>query len=140
MASNILLSLLIITFLFSSFLYQCPSDINPSTPTSACNSTPYPYFCRSILPSNGSSNLYNYGRFSVGRSLSIARRFLALIDGHLKQHSSLTETAIWALEDCQLLSELNIDFLSSALATLNSTKSLLSLESSPPLLPTNRPV
>lgn len=74
------------------------------------------------------TSTYNYGRFSVGRSLSIARRFLALIDGYLKQHSLLTETAIWALEDCQLLSELNIDFLSSALATLNSTKSLLTLE------------
>ncbi|XP_058082543.1 pectinesterase-like [Magnolia sinica] len=122
-------------YLFSLLLFLCcPShaDLSPSitpiAPDTACNSTPYPYFCISVLPHDGESNLYDYGRFSIRHSLSAARKFTKLIDHYLKQRSTLSETAIRALEDCRLLSSLNKDFLISAAATLNSTNNLLNVE------------
>ncbi|KAE8789019.1 putative pectinesterase/pectinesterase inhibitor 41 [Hordeum vulgare] len=83
------------------------SDPPPSTPVppaTACNDTTDPTFCRSVLPANGTNSLYTYGRFSA---------------------ASLSDAAVAALQDCQLLSGLNIDFLSAAGATLNTTKSTL---------------
>ncbi|XXG84311.1 hypothetical protein AAC387_Pa10g1850 [Persea americana] len=132
MASNTFSSLYsFLFFFFFLFLSKSLADIAPSTPitpTTACNSTPDPRFCKSVLPTAGSSNLYDYGRFSVRRSLSVARRFTALVDGYLKHSSSLTQTAVRALEDCKLLSELNTDFLSSAASTLNSTNTLQTMQ------------
>ncbi|MQM17751.1 hypothetical protein Taro_050729 [Colocasia esculenta] len=115
-------------FSFLLFLHPSRSDTPPAAPTApgtACSATPYPTFCRSVLPPGGSSNLYDYGRFSVARSLSNARKFSKLIDRYLARRSTLSTTAVRALEDCQLLSGLNIDFLTSAGAALNATNSLL---------------
>nr|BAJ97364.1 predicted protein [Hordeum vulgare subsp. vulgare] len=103
------------------------SDPPPSTPVppaTACNDTTDPTFCRSVLPANGTNNLYTYGRFSAARSLSNANRFLGLVNRYLAR-GSLSDAAVAALQDCQLLSGLNIDFLSAAGATLNTTKSTL---------------
>lgn len=130
MASNTFLWSFLFFFFFL-FLSQSLADIAPTTPvtpTTACNSTPDPRFCKSILPPSGSSNLYDYGRVSVRRSLSMARRFSGLVDDYLKRRSSLTQTAIRALEDCKLLSELNTDFLSTAASTLNSTNTLQTMQ------------
>jgi pectinesterase len=94
----------------------------PVTPSTACNETTDPNFCRTVLPSNGTSNLYTYGRFSVARSLANANRFLALVNRYLARGGrGLSPGAVAALQDCQLLSVLNIDFLSSAGATLNTS-------------------
>ncbi|KQK04129.1 pectinesterase [Brachypodium distachyon] len=112
--------------LLSSFLHpaRCddpqPPPATPVPPSTACNETTDPAFCRSVLPSNGTSNLYTYGRFSAARSLSNANRFLALVNRYLAR-GGLSSAAIAALQDCQLLSGLNIDFLSTAGATLNTT-------------------
>ncbi|XP_058077240.1 pectinesterase-like [Magnolia sinica] len=128
MASITISSLSILSLLFFLSFSQSLADIAPSVPvvpSTACNATHDPNFCKSILPSNGSSNLFDYGRFCVRRSLSTARKFSALVDGYLKRRSSLTNTAIQALEDCQLLSELNADFLVNAAAALDSGNSLL---------------
>ncbi|TKW12185.2 hypothetical protein SEVIR_5G021200v4 [Setaria viridis] len=94
----------------------------PVTPSTACNETTDPNFCRTVLPSNGTSNLYTYGRFSVAKSLANANRFLGLVNRYLSRGSGrLSPGALAALQDCQLLSGLNIDFLSAAGATLNTS-------------------
>ncbi|KAJ6812650.1 putative pectinesterase/pectinesterase inhibitor 41 [Iris pallida] len=117
--------------LLSSFLLLLSpslSDVAPSTPVTpvtACNSTTDPTFCRSVLPPRGSQNLYTYSRFSLAKSLSNARKFLKTVDRYLSRRSALSHTAINALEDCQLLAELNIDFLVSASSTANSSSTLL---------------
>ncbi|XP_038974437.1 probable pectinesterase/pectinesterase inhibitor 41 [Phoenix dactylifera] len=111
-------------FFFTPSLADTP-PLAPVTPTTACNSTPDPNFCKSVLPPRGVQNLYTYGRFSLAKSLLNAQKYLNLINRYLARPSTLSQTAIRALEDCQLLSQLNIDFLTSAGVTLNSTNNLL---------------
>lgn len=118
----ILLSLLSLT----SVVLSDPAT--PVPPSTACNSTVDPTFCRSVLPPSGSRNLYTYGRFSITKSLSNANKFLALVNKYLSRSSSLSPAAVSALADCQLLSTLNIDFLNSAAGTLSSTNTLLDLQ------------
>ncbi|RLM98106.1 pectinesterase-like [Panicum miliaceum] len=104
------------------------SDAPPSTPVSpsaACNATTDPTFCRSVLPPRGKGDLYTYGRFSVSESLAGARKFAALVDRYLARHRHLSPSAIGALRDCQLMAELNVDFLSAAGATIRATDTLL---------------
>lgn len=83
-------------------------------------------YCRSVLPSyNASADGYFYGRYTVRKSLSEARKFLKLIDKYLSKRSSLTTPAIRALEDCRLLAALNMDFLLTSFHTVNSTSKTL---------------
>ncbi|XP_064975385.1 pectinesterase-like isoform X2 [Musa acuminata AAA Group] len=117
-------------FLLSSFFLLSPVVsvvplLAPVDPSTACNSTLDPKFCKTVLPPRGSNNLYEYGRFSVAKSLSNARKFLHLINRYLAHKSNLSPTASLALLDCQLLSELNIDILTAAETTLNDTDKLL---------------
>nr|DAD33253.1 TPA_asm: hypothetical protein HUJ06_012104 [Nelumbo nucifera] len=117
--------------LLLSFSHLSLAIVPPSANVSqdaACRSTPYPYFCKSVLPRNENRNITDYGRFSVRRSLSAARKFLGLVDRYLRNRSNLSQAAIRVLEDCRLLAGLNIDFLFSSFKTLNSTKILPSLE------------
>ncbi|XP_066363852.1 pectinesterase-like [Miscanthus floridulus] len=103
-------------------------DTTPSTPVSpsaACNATTDPIFCRSVLPPRGKGDLYTYGLFSVAESLAGARKFAALVDRYLARHRRLSSSAIGALRDCQLMAELNVDFLTAARATIKSTDTLL---------------
>jgi pectinesterase len=115
-------------FLLLSFFSLARSDPPPATPvppSTACNETTDPTFCRSVLPANGTSNLYTYGRFSAAKSLTNANKFLGLVNRYLARGGGLSAGAVAALQDCQLLSELNIDFLSAAGATINTTNTLL---------------
>ncbi|XWS76592.1 hypothetical protein CRYUN_Cryun01aG0189800 [Craigia yunnanensis] len=97
------------------------------SPGIICKSTPDPSYCRSVLP-NQTTNVYNYGRFSVRKSLSQSRKFIKLVDSYLKQYrSSLSTSAIRALEDCGFLAGLNMDFLLSSFKTVNATSRTLSL-------------
>uniref|UniRef100_J3KZ81 Pectinesterase n=1 Tax=Oryza brachyantha TaxID=4533 RepID=J3KZ81_ORYBR len=57
-------------------------------------------------------------------SLANANKFLGLVNRYLSG-GRLAAGAVAALQDCQLLSGLNIDFLSAAGATLNKTSSTL---------------
>ncbi|KAF8014898.1 hypothetical protein BT93_H0636 [Corymbia citriodora subsp. variegata] len=91
-----------------------------------CTSTPYPSTCRSNLPSNDTGDIYYYGRFSMGRSLSQARMFLALVDKYLARQDSFTISAVRALEDCRFLASLNLDFLLSSSQAVNASSSALS--------------
>ncbi|XP_061351890.1 probable pectinesterase/pectinesterase inhibitor 41 [Gastrolobium bilobum] len=101
---------------------------NPPTasvsPGTICKSTPDPSYCNSVLPPQ-KGNVYDYGRFSVTKSLSHASDFLNLVDKYLQRRSTLSTAAIMALEDCQTLGELNYDFLSSSSQTVNKTTRFL---------------
>ncbi|KAG0483481.1 hypothetical protein HPP92_011565 [Vanilla planifolia] len=100
-----------------------PASNTAVPPTKACNSTPDPSFCRTVLPPGGNQPISSYGRFSLAKSLSNAHRFLSLVDRYLARRSTLPIFTARALDDCHLLSSLNIDFLTTAGSTLNSTTS-----------------
>ncbi|KAL0435909.1 UNVERIFIED_CONTAM: putative pectinesterase/pectinesterase inhibitor 7 [Sesamum radiatum] len=130
---NLLFSsfLLCILFLLSFFFSQSSADTPPSTPvppSKVCKSTPFPSFCNTVLPAaNSSANVYDYGRFSVRKSLSAARKFLALIEKYLRKSKQLTITAVRALEDCKFLAESNIDNLMSSFQIVDQTSKTLSV-------------
>ncbi|XP_049388642.1 probable pectinesterase/pectinesterase inhibitor 41 [Solanum stenotomum] len=117
--------LLLIPILFAA---DAPPN-TPVPPSVICKSTPYPSFCKSfVLPpseSPNNENVYSYGRKSVRKSLSSARKFLSLIEKYLRQSKQLTITAVRALEDCRFLAGLNMDYLSSSLKTVNATSNIL---------------
>ncbi|GAA0138285.1 esterase [Lithospermum erythrorhizon] len=99
-----------------------------STAATICKSTPYPSICKSVLPNNNSTaNVYDYGRFSVRKSLSSARKFLKMVEKYLHHSRAkyLTISAIRALEDCKLLAELNMDFLSTSFQAVDKTSKTL---------------
>ncbi|GMP87610.1 hypothetical protein CsSME_00039912 [Camellia sinensis var. sinensis] len=130
MVSNLLFSSFTISLILLS-LSSSPSsaaNVSPSSPTSTgtiCNYTPYPSFCKTVLPNNNSANVYDYGRLSLRKSLSSASKFLSLIDNYLRRSSSLTPTAINALQDCRFLASLNMDFLTTSFQTVNATATTL---------------
>ncbi|XP_062208414.1 pectinesterase-like [Phragmites australis] len=114
------LSTILVLSLFVVVARSDPAPATPVPPSTACNGTTDPTFCRTVLPANGTNNLYTYGRFSVAKSLGNANKFLGLVNRYLAR-GGLSAGAVAALQDCQLLSGLNIDFLSSAGATLNTS-------------------
>ncbi|CAM8991318.1 unnamed protein product [Rhodiola kirilowii] len=93
----------------------------PTSASSICKSTPDPTYCKSILPTNQTGNVYSYGRFSVRKAISQARKFYALINKYLSKRSKLSTPAIRALEDCRFLAGLNMDFLTSSFNIVNSS-------------------
>ncbi|KAB2016352.1 hypothetical protein ES319_D08G090800v1 [Gossypium barbadense] len=117
-------------FLVPFFLSPSFAGVPPSAPVSAgtiCKSTANPSYCRAVLP-NHTTNVYNYGRFSIRKSLSQSRKFLKLVDKYLRKYQpSLPTSAIHALQDCRFLTVLNIDFLLSSFKTVNGTSTTLSL-------------
>lgn len=118
----------LLLFLLPLFISTSFADISPSTPVSAgtaCSSTPDPSYCKSVLPSIQRGNVYDYGRLSVSKSLSQARKFLTLVNKYLQRRSTLSTAAIRALQDCQILGELNYDFLSNSFQTVNKTTRFL---------------
>ncbi|VVA25254.1 Hypothetical predicted protein [Prunus dulcis] len=107
-----------------SMCFASPSlaaDAPPVSKEAICKFTPDPSFCNYVLP-NQTSNVYEFWRYAAQKSLSQSRKFLNLVDKYLKLHSTLSKTAVLALQDCQFLAGLNIDFLASSLETLNATK------------------
>ena len=110
--------------LFSSPPLASSSASDCSSQDIICNSTPYPCFCQSNLPSIKSSTIENYGRHFICQYLSSAKDILSLVKSFLKPNSSYFEATIQALEDCQILADLNVDFLSNSSQTINSTDSL----------------
>ena len=108
-----------------SFADTQSNSTSPVSPETICKSTPDPHFCKTVLP-NQTANVYDYGRYTVRKSLSQSRKFLSMIDKYLKQSSTLTNSAIQALEDCRQLAELNMDFLLSSFQTVNNTSKTLS--------------
>lgn len=121
---SIFLILLSVSIAFSQNTVTSPNPITPISPGAACKSTPDPTYCKSILPPQN-ANVYDYGRFSVKKSLSQSRKFSDLINKYLQRRSTLSTTAVRALQDCQSLSDLNFDFLSSSFQTVNKTTKFL---------------
>ncbi|EXB33527.1 putative pectinesterase/pectinesterase inhibitor 7 [Morus notabilis] len=125
LVTKLLFSILTLHFLASpSFAYhrQPPKRLVP--PETICKFTPYPSSCKSLLP-NKIANVYDYTRFSVLKSLSQTFQFQRLVNRYLQRRSFLSQTEITALEDCQFLTGLNIDYLMSSLGTINVTSGAL---------------
>ncbi|KAK1385119.1 Pectinesterase [Heracleum sosnowskyi] len=95
-----------------------------------CDTAPYPSSCRSSAPNNNNAtaNVYDYGRSSFTSSLSTARTFLSLTQNFLQRSSDLTTGAIAALEDCRLLADLNIDYISESSKVINQSQTLSTSE------------
>lgn len=87
--------------------------------------TPDPSYRKTVLPKQ-TVKVYDYGRYSVQKSLSQSRNFLMLVDKYLKNNSTFTISAVRALEDCRLLAELNVEFLLTSFQTVNATSRTLS--------------
>ena len=125
-SNKLLFSLiLVLSFLSSPSFADDPLNTPVSSGT-ICKSTPDPSFCKSVLPNNHTANVYDYGRFSIRKSLSQSYKFLKLVDKYLRHSSTLSRTAILALKDCHSLAELNINFLSSSFDTVSNTNDTLS--------------
>ncbi|KAI3805907.1 hypothetical protein L1987_21795 [Smallanthus sonchifolius] len=115
--------LILLTYAATAATSQPP----PSSSSTVCQYTPYPSFCQTSLPINNSSaTIYDYGRLSIRKSISAASKFSNLIDKYLTNSASLTTEAIRALQDCRYLAGVNLEFLSTAFETLNTTQSILS--------------
>ncbi|OIV90976.1 hypothetical protein TanjilG_16936 [Lupinus angustifolius] len=117
----------ILILLLPLFVTLVLGDTPPTTTVSTgtvCKYTPDPSYCKSVLPTQN-GNVYDYGRFSVKKSLSQATKFLDLVNKYLHKSSTLSTPAIRALQDCKTLAELNLDFLSSSFQTVNKTTRFL---------------
>ncbi|MED6161762.1 hypothetical protein PIB30_063837 [Stylosanthes scabra] len=101
-----------------------------SSSSSICDLTPYPAFCKSNSPSRGRSDIHSYGRLFARKSLTSSTRFRSLVSRYLKHPSrnNLSDSMVLALKDCYLLSDLNVDFWTNTLNTINSTDTLSSSE------------
>ncbi|KAJ8899055.1 hypothetical protein K2173_010208 [Erythroxylum novogranatense] len=117
--------LLFLPFFTTPCLGDVPSSpTTPVSPGTLCRSVPDPSYCKSVLPTQA-GNVYDYGRFSVRKSASQSRKFLNLVEKYLSLQSTLSVGAVRALEDCQQLANLNIDFLLSTDQTVKATNSTL---------------
>ncbi|EXB33524.1 putative pectinesterase/pectinesterase inhibitor 41 [Morus notabilis] len=129
---------LVMTILAASFFiffsFSSPSlaadNTSPTTPVSPknlCKNIPDPTYCKNVLqPYNQTGNVYYYGRASVKKSVSQARKFKSLIEKYLRNRDKLSVPAVRALEDCRQLAGLNLDFLLSSFETVNKTSRVLS--------------
>ncbi|XP_031498456.2 pectinesterase-like [Nymphaea colorata] len=115
----------ILVLIFSIIPFSLSDNLtSPVPPDQACSVTTNPTFCRSILPSGGRLNLFEYGRLLVSRSLQQSASFSGLIDRALKDNpNTLPGQAHGALQDCQLLSQITSNHLGSSLSTLNGAGS-----------------
>ncbi|KAI3901599.1 hypothetical protein MKW92_045567 [Papaver armeniacum] len=118
--------LLVLSSSFSSAA-STPYSVAPTTPVApevVCNATLYPNFCKSIFPRTGKSNVYDYCRFSIRKSLSETKKFMASVDSLLKRSTTLSKNVVQALEDCRQLEQLNMEYLSTTISSINSTRTL----------------
>lgn len=117
--SPITFSIFILLSFIVSLSFADRSDLtSPDSPEHICNSTQDPSYCKSVLP-NHNANVYDSGRFVVQKSLSQARKFSNTVDSYLQRSSTLSETTIRALLDCQLLAGLNVEYLQTSYETVN---------------------
>ncbi|XP_062089037.1 probable pectinesterase/pectinesterase inhibitor 7 [Humulus lupulus] len=107
----------------NAYNYTLPPS-RPVTPDFICKFTPYPISCKSVLP-NKTSNVYDYTRFTVFKSLSQTLRFQTLVNNFLRLRAALPKTTVAALEDCQFLAGLSVDYLWSSFGAINATPSAL---------------
>ncbi|KAJ6359697.1 hypothetical protein OIU77_003826 [Salix suchowensis] len=122
MASKLLsVSLLVMLFCSPSL---ADSSIS-TTPETICNYTRFPNFCKSSLPSNKPGTIHDFAKISLQQSFSHAQKFLGLVGKNSKPPSAMYNSSLLALEDCSVLAQQNIDFLSNIQETLNSSNDVL---------------
>ncbi|XP_061371939.1 pectinesterase-like [Gastrolobium bilobum] len=123
------ISELSITLFMVYFLINFASLASSSSSADTiCNLTPYPTFCESNSPSKDQAEIHEYGRFFASKSLSSSKKFLSLVSKYLKSPSKFSMSTMLALQDCHLIGDLNIDFWSKTLHSINSTNTLSSSE------------
>ncbi|XP_076941022.1 putative pectinesterase/pectinesterase inhibitor 41 [Bidens hawaiensis] len=114
----------VLVFVLVFLTYAATAQPPPSSAT-ICQNTPYPSVCQASLPiSNSSATIYDYGRLSIRKSISTATKFANLIDKYLSTSAILTTGAIRALQDCHYLAQTNLEFLSTAFQTINTTQTV----------------
>ncbi|MED6156430.1 hypothetical protein PIB30_014395 [Stylosanthes scabra] len=112
---SLTLCLLILQF---ATLLASSSSSDSSTDT-ICNLTPYPTYCKSNAPSNlERGGIHEYGSFYSNKSLSSSMDLLSLVSTYLQSPSKFSHSTILALQDCHLLLDLNIDFWTTTLQTI----------------------
>ncbi|KAL8155548.1 putative pectinesterase/pectinesterase inhibitor 20 [Apium graveolens] len=113
--------------LLSVFLVLCLfTNSTTASVETTCNNTPFPKFCKPIIPE--SDNIHDHGRFSLQRSISLTSNFLSLVDRYLQSRDTLPHNTVLALENCQLLAKLNLDFFSKTLETIRLSDSIQDLK------------
>ncbi|KAK9016934.1 hypothetical protein V6N11_079426 [Hibiscus sabdariffa] len=111
--------------LFSYFFpLPLPLSIPPrfSTLNPFASSPSHVDFCKSVLPSNKFVTILDFGRVLVYQSLSNAHGILGSIKYFLRLHSTSYLGTTRALQDCQFLAEVNVDFLSHTLEQIKSDR------------------
>ncbi|KAH9727413.1 putative pectinesterase/pectinesterase inhibitor 7 [Citrus sinensis] len=122
---------ILIALLFFAYPSCSAADVDPTTPVppeTICMYTPNPSDCKSVLPAaspNQTADTYTYCRLSIRKALTQTQKFLNSVDNYLKSGSTLSIGAIRALEDCRLLADLNMDYLSTSYQTANATSQIL---------------
>lgn len=120
-------SLFLLVCCFSVILLAAAAE-SSSSASAACKSTLYPKLCRSILSTItfSPSDPYNYGKFSIKQCLKQARKLSKALDQflHRTKRSSSSSSEANAFEDCQQLSDLNVDYLEAISTELKSAESL----------------
>ncbi|XP_028771168.1 probable pectinesterase/pectinesterase inhibitor 41 [Neltuma alba] len=94
-------------------------------PETVCHNTQHPSYCKHVIAHHHGNNVYDYGRISFRKSLSHSHKFLNLVDSYLLSPSYLSQSTIRALEDCQSLSQLTYEFLSTSYPTVNRSSYVL---------------
>ena len=88
----------------------------PSKQDSICSNTLYPTFCKSILANHQfhTNKTENLSRLFINQSLYMTNNFKFLVNRYLQSSNQYNVSQItkYALQDCEFLTNLNIDFLS----------------------------
>ncbi|XP_025634550.1 pectinesterase [Arachis hypogaea] len=87
---------------------------------SICQSTIDPSYCKNML-ANQNGNIFDYGRFSFQKSISQTQKFLNQVNSYLQNTHTLSQSTIWALQDCTFLSQQSLEYLSNTFTTINQT-------------------
>ncbi|CAL5194489.1 unnamed protein product [Lathyrus oleraceus] len=122
--SILTLSIFLSLSILASFPLSSLADKPNIPPQKICESTVDPRFCKTLL-ANQNGTVIDYGRFSVRKSLSQSQKFLNLVLSHLQNKSSLSQTTISALQDCEFLAQQNFEFLSNTHRAANKTSNVL---------------
>ncbi|CDP21423.1 unnamed protein product [Coffea canephora] len=120
-------SLFLIIHSIMSPIHASSSFSKPTSSDGLCDITPYPDFCNSEMPQNKSTNIYDYGRLSIQKSLSTSQVILSAINRYLHSgSSSQSQTTVFALQDCKILLSSNVDLLSSVAGIIKDGNALQS--------------
>lgn len=116
---SILVFFMIQFFFSASHAFDLSSD-------GICSITPFPNLCKTLLPQNNSTDIYDSGRLSIQLSLSTTSQIInSIIDFLNINDLLLPKGTISALQDCQFLLRLNVDLLSNAAGIAKKTNNSL---------------